>query len=196
MRNYMKRFAAIGIAAGLSITGSLLAFGSAASQPDTNGNYQSQENVNYPGRYVDGFTLGMGSDRGGRLEIEKVEDGYIWASVYSHDYSSSGTTVKGRLEGVRLEGGIAKGTYVIGWNEYSDTSCSVVSETGTFEVRLKDAGDCSVTSFNEGTEYEAKAYSPVAVRFRDGVFEDYYLFQDEWQGEIANWFMSAEDDLF
>lgn len=110
--------------------------------------------------------------------------------------SGSGTTVKGRLEGVKLENGIAGGTYHLAKNRFDGTSRQVISWTGTFEIQLKDPQAYSTVTLNEGSEYEVTASSPVALRYNEDGFDDYYLFQDEWEGEIASWFMSSEDDLF
>lgn len=162
---------------------------------NADGSLNSDEQVDYAGRYVDGFTLAHGSDRGIRIEIEDVSDGRIWASIYMHDYNSSSTTIKGRLEGVKLENGIASGTYRRAWREVSDSGLKVLYETGTFQIKLKNPDEYTSFKFHEGMEWEAEAFSPMSFRYDNNKFEDAYLVKEEWEGELLHWFMESEDDL-
>lgn len=166
---------------------------------NADGKLNADEQIDYVGRYVDGFTIAHGSDRGIRIEIEDISDGRIWASVYSHDYGSGGTTIKGRLEGVKLENGIASGTYKIAWNDFSNLEGNepkVRYDTHTFQIKLKNQGEYSYYKFHEGAEWEVRAFSPISFKYENGEFEDFYLFEDEWEGEIVSWFMESEGDLF
>ena len=166
---------------------------------NADGKFSGDEQIDYVGRYVDGFTLGHGSDRGKRIEIEKISDGRIWASVYYHDYGSSADTIKGRLDGVKLENGVASGTYKRAWGELSDANgneLKTIYDTGSFQIKLKNSGEYTYETFNGGTEWEANAFSPISFRYGNGEFEDFYFFEDEWDGEIASWFMESEGDLF
>lgn len=165
---------------------------------NADGKFNGDEQIDYVGRYVDGFTLGHGSDRGKRIEIEKISDGRIWASVYYHDYGSSGDTIKGRLEGIELESGVASGAYRRAWSELSngENIMKKVYDSGTFQIKLKNPDEYTYETFNEGTAWEVNAFSPISFRYGNGEFEDFYFFEDEWEGEIARWFMESEEDLF
>ncbi len=160
-------------------------------QVDGQGVLKEEDYIKYVGRYVDEFTLGHGSDRGKRIEIEKIEDGRIWASVYMHDYGSSATTLKGKLEGVKLVNGIASGIYKIAYFDVSKEK--VVSDTHTFQIKLKNPSECSSFTFGQGTEYELEAFSSISMGG-----EDFYFYNDEWDKDdnVPTWFMESEDDLF